>query len=285
MKTREYIIGLKHLTVELGEDNMGILNKAKLFILDLDGTIYLSSRLIEGAADFLRELEEKGRDYIFLTNNSSRSAEAYVKKLGEMGLLVPEEKIMTSGKATTLYLKEIKPHARIFLLGTPSLEEEFRHAGFQLITTREEKPDYVVFGFDQTLTYEKIRMACDFILEGAGYIATHPDINCPLADGKFMIDTGAFLKAIEASIGRVPDVIIGKPNPYIFQIIRKKTGHELEELCMVGDRLYTDIRGARDMGILSVLVLSGETDLAMAEASSIKAEVVLRSVADFPDLL
>lgn len=264
---------------------MGELDKAKLFILDLDGTIYLSNGLIEGAAEFLRELEEKGRDYIFLTNNSSRSAEAYVHKLRSMGLEVPEERIMTSGKATILYLKDLMPEARIFLMGTPSLEEEFRRAGFTLITTREEKPDYVVFGFDQTLTYEKIHMACDFILEGAGYIATHPDVNCPLAGGKFMIDTGAFLKAIEASIGRVPDVIIGKPNPYIFQIIRKMTGYALEELCMVGDRLYTDIKGAKDMGILSILVLSGETDQVLYESSSIKADMVLQSVAQIPDLL
>lgn len=261
------------------------LSRKKLFILDLDGTIYLSDKLIEGADDFLKTILESGKDFIFLTNNSSRSGKVYVEKLKGMGIDVEESQVMTSGKATILYLKGLKPGAKVFLLGTPSLEEEFLEAGFNLIKDREEKPDYVVFGFDKTLTYEKMWMACDFILEGAGYIATHPDINCPLAGGKFMIDTGSFLKAIEASIHRTPDVIIGKPNKFIIDIIKKEKGLRDEDLVMVGDRLYTDILGAQNAGIDSVLVFSGETTKEAYEGSEIKATYAFNSVERIDEIL
>lgn len=261
------------------------LSQKKLFILDLDGTIYLSDKLIKGADDFLKTILQNGKDFIFLTNNSSRSGKVYVEKLKGMGIEVEESQVMTSGKATILYLKGLKPGAKVFLLGTPSLEEEFLEAGFTLIKDREEKPDYVVFGFDKTLTYEKMWMACDFILEGAGYIATHPDINCPLAGGKFMIDTGSFLKAIEASIHRTPDVIIGKPNKFIIDIIKNEKGLLEEDLVMVGDRLYTDILGAQNAGIDSVLVFSGETTKEAYEESEIKATYAFSSVERIDEIL
>lgn len=261
------------------------LSRKKLFILDLDGTIYLSDKLIKGADDFLKTIVQSGKEFIFLTNNSSRSGKVYVEKLKGLGIEVDERQVMTSGKATILYLKSLKPGAKIFLLGTPSLEEEFRESGFILIKDREEKPDYVVFGFDKTLTYEKIWMACDFILEGAGYIATHPDLNCPLAGGKFMIDTGSFLKAIEASIQRTPDVIIGKPSKFIIDIIKNEKGVEDEDLLMVGDRLYTDILGATNAGIDSVLVFSGETTKEAYEQSEVKATYAVASVAKIDEIL
>lgn len=261
------------------------LRQKKLFILDLDGTIYLSDKLIKGADDFLETIKQSGKDFIFLTNNSSRSGKVYVEKLKGLGIDVEESQVMTSGKATILYLKRLKPDAKIFLLGTPSLEEEFLEAGFTLIKDRNEKPDYVVFGFDKTLTYEKMWMACDFILEGAGYIATHPDLNCPLEGGKFMIDTGSFLKAIEASIQRTPDAIIGKPNKFIVDIIKDEKRVDYEDLVMVGDRLYTDILGASNAGIDSVLVFSGETTVESYEKSEIKATYAVNSVAKIDEIL
>jgi len=261
------------------------LRQKKLFVLDLDGTIYLSDKLIKGADDFIKTLRQRGKDFIFLTNNSSRSGKVYVEKLKGLGIDVDESQVMTSGKATILYLKRLKPDAKIFLLGTPSLEEEFLEAGFTLIKDRRDKPDYVVFGFDKTLTYEKMWMACDFILEGAGYVATHPDLNCPLEGGKFMIDTGSFLKAVEASIQRMPDVIIGKPNKFIIDIIKNEKKVEDEDLVMVGDRLYTDILGASNAGIDSILVFSGETTREAYEKSEIKATFAVDSVVLIDEIL
>ncbi|TFG49609.1 MAG: HAD-IIA family hydrolase [Anaerolineales bacterium] len=226
------------------------------FLFDLDGTIYLGDQLLPGAADTLAYLDEIGKPYFFLTNNSSRSRADYVKKMAKYGLEVKEEKIFSSGMATAIYLLKEKPAARVYLVGTPSLEEEFRAYGFQLV---EEDPDYVVLGFDTTLTYDKIRRLCDFVVAGKPYLATHPDINCPTPEG-FMPDIGAMMAMIQASTGRKADVIVGKPHPPMVEAIESLTGFQSQNLTMVGDRLYTDIAmGAA--GIQTVLVLSGETKI------------------------
>lgn len=256
------------------------LKNKKLFLLDLDGTIYLGDKIIDGSIEFLNEIKRRGNDYVFLTNNSSRSGEVYVDKLKKIGIEAKEEEIMTSGKATILYINSIKKKAKVFLLGTPSLEKEFEESGIRLIRDRSEKPDYVVFGFDKTLTYDKMWMACDFILDGATYIATHPDLNCPLPGGKFMIDTGSFLKAIEASIERKPDIIVGKPSKFIIDIIKNEYDVDYEDMVMFGDRLYTDILGANNAGVDSALVFSGETTKKSYEESDIKATYLLDSVKD-----
>lgn len=224
------------------------------FLFDLDGTVYLGDQLLPGARELLDFLEERSRAYFFLTNNSSRSREDYVKKLAGYGLNTPAERIFSSGMATAIYLRDQKPGARIYLVGTPSLEEEFRSYGFDLV---DEDPDYAVLGFDTTLTYQKIWKLCDLVVEGVPYIATHPDINCPTPDG-FMPDIGAMMAMIASSTGKHADLIVGKPHRPMIEAIVSVTGYQPEQLTMVGDRLYTDIAmGAA--GIQTVLVLSGET--------------------------
>lgn len=223
-------------------------------MFDLDGTVYLGSQLLPGARDLLSFLDQEGRPYYFLTNNSSRSREDYVIKLAGYGLEVSRERIFSSGMATAIYLKKKKPGARIYLVGTPSLEDEFRDYGFQLV---DEDPDYAVLGFDTTLTYQKIHRLCDLVLAGVPYIATHPDINCPTPEG-FMPDIGAMMAMVQASTGKTADLIIGKPHAPMVEAITSLTGFQADQLTMVGDRLYTDIAmGAA--GIQTVLVLSGET--------------------------
>lgn len=223
------------------------------FLFDLDGTVYLGDRLLPGARDLLAYLEQEGRPFYFLTNNSSRSREDYAAKLAGYGLETTRERIFSSGMATAIYLQQQKPGARIYLVGTPSLEEEFRDYGFQLV---ESDPDYAVLGFDTTLTYQKIRRLGDFVLAGVPYIATHPDINCPTPDG-FMPDIGAMMAMVEASTGKAADIIIGKPFPPMVEAITTRTGFAANQLTMVGDRLYTDI-AMGEAGIKTVLVLSGE---------------------------
>lgn len=231
----------------------GIQNTA-CFLIDLDGTVYLGDQLLPGAQALLNYLDGTGTPYFFLTNNSSRSREDYVTKLTGYGLTVEQDKIFSSGMATAIYLKKEKPAARIYLVGTPSLEEEFSGYGFQLV---DENPEYVVLGFDTTLTYHKLRKLTDFITAGIPYIATHPDINCPTPDG-FMPDIGAMMAMIETSTGRQADVIIGKPHQPLVEAMVTLTGFRPDQLTMVGDRLYTDI-AMGEAGIQTVLVLSGET--------------------------
>lgn len=231
------------------------LEKVRGFLLDMDGTFYLGDRLLPGAARFLEVLESQGKDYLFLTNNSSKHRRSYAEKFARLGLQVSEEKILTSGEATARYLKGSHPKARLYVVGTADLEEEFRSSGFSLADTN---PDLVVLGFDTTLTYAKLWKLCDLVRMDLPYIATHPDINCPTESG-MMPDTGAMIAFVKASTGRAPDVVVGKPNRWMVEAAQQKMGLARQDLAMIGDRLYTDIAMGTTCGILTVLVLSGET--------------------------
>ena len=232
---------------------MSSLADIRLFLLDMDGTVYLGSRLLPGSLDFLRYLGETGRDHLFLTNNSSRNAQYYAQKLTKLGWPAQPGEILTSGEATALYLGGLKPAARIYLLGTPDLETEFAAHGFVLT---DENPDYVVLGFDMTLTYDKLVRACDLVRGGVPFIATHPDLNCPTETG-YIPDCGAMTALITASTGVTPKVI-GKPNREIIDAMFRKKPVRRDQVAMVGDRLYTDIVMGHNAGVTSVLVLSGE---------------------------
>lgn len=249
----------------------------KTFLLDMDGTIYLGNHMIDGALEFLKLLEAQGKSYVFLTNNSSKNREAYQAKLSGLGLEVDQNRIFTSGEATAIYLKNQKKNAKLFVLGTHYLEEELISHGFELIRDRSEIPDFVVLGFDTTLTYEKLWIACDHVREGVPYLATHPDFNCPLDGGKYMPDTGAMIKFIEASTGKLPEVI-GKPSHHIVESILDKYQLNKDEVAMVGDRIYTDIQLGVNAGITSVLVYSGETTIADYESSEVKSDYQFASV-------
>ncbi len=252
-----------------------LLKDIRCFMLDMDGTFYLGEQLLPGALDFMDYLQRAGLDYLFLTNNSSKHASLYAQKIRGMGFDVPAEKIFTSGEATTIYLGKQKPGAKVYLAGTPALEEEFRKSGFILT---EEDPDYAVLGFDTGITYDKLWRFCDLVRAGIPYIATHPDINCPTEDG-FMPDIGSFIDLIEASTGRRPDVVIGKPNAHIVNAVVEKTGYRLEQIAMIGDRLYTDI-ALGQAGIKTILVLSGETRREDLAGSEFQPDLIMDGLGD-----
>ncbi len=257
------------------------LSDVKCFLLDMDGTFYLGGALIEGSLDFIEKVRATGRNYMFLTNNSSHNANFYVEKLGKMGLQTDRSHILTSGEATCEKLRELYPGKRAFVLGNEYLIEEFAEAGIEVDA---ENPDIVVVGFDTTLDYEKMRRVCDYVRAGLPYIATHPDFNCPTETG-FMPDIGAILAFIEASAGRRPDLIVGKPNTGIVEAVLRRTGLKVDELAMVGDRLYTDIETGLRSGMLSILVMSGETDEAMLRASATVPDLKFGCLADMIPLL
>lgn len=233
------------------------LRNLNCYLLDMDGTVYLGNNILPGALEFLNYLKETGRDYLFLTNNSSKNAAYYAAKLNRLGIKSTSTDILTSGEATASYINNLKPKAKIYLLGTAELEEEFLTWGFTLTA---DNPDFVVLGFDMTLTYEKLVIACNLIRANTPYIATHPDFNCPTEDG-YIPDCGSMIELIKASTGKIP-TIIGKPNKLIAEMaFRKKISFKTSEFAMVGDRIYTDILTGHNAGITSVLVLSGEATL------------------------
>lgn len=267
--------------IPVNEDSSGLLKEADCFALDMDGTIYLGEQWIDGAKEFLARIEEAGKKYVFLTNNSSKSPDVYVEKLRRMGWEADRDKIVTSGQAAIDYLKKHYAGKRVFLLGNPMLKEEFLEAGILL---EEERPEVVVTAFDTTLDYEKMCKVCDFVRSGLPYIATHPDYNCPTETG-FIPDAGAIHAFIHASAGRYPDRIIGKPNGDIVDYLLERTGAERDRTVMVGDRLYTDVAAGVKNGLKSVLVLSGEAAPEDLERSEVRPDLVFDSVKEMKEFL
>jgi len=257
------------------------LSTVRGFLLDMDGTFYLSDRLLEGALRFIDLLHEQKKEFLFLTNNSSKHRRQYAEKISRLGLSIPEELVITSGEATALYLQEQRPGARLFVVGTPSLEEEFRLHGFQLV---EQKPDFLVLGFDTTLTYQKLWTLCDFVRASIPYIATHPDFNCPTETG-WMPDIGAMIAFVKAATGREPDLVVGKPNRLIVDAAATKMNLPVDQLAMVGDRLYTDIALGQSSGIATVLVLSGETKIDDLKDSPFQPDYTFQNLASLADWL
>jgi 4-nitrophenyl phosphatase len=231
------------------------LKQVRCFLLDMDGTFYLGEQLLEGALRFIDVLNQQGRDFLFLTNNSSKDSQQYVEKITRLGLPISREKVLTSGEATAMYIRDQKPEARVYVVGTSALENEFLAHGFALSS---EGTDFAVLGFDTTLTYDKLWTLCNLVRDGVPYIATHPDFNCPTETG-FMPDIGATIAFVRASAGRDPDLVVGKPNRLFVEKAAERVGVPISGMCMIGDRLYTDIALGDTAGIPTVLVLSGET--------------------------
>jgi 4-nitrophenyl phosphatase len=259
---------------------MDRLSQTRCFLLDLDGTIFLGDHLLPGAREFFQHLDEHGLQYLILSNNSSRTRLEYAEKLRRLGLNLPEEKFLISGEATATYLKKRKPGARLYVVGTPALEQEFVRQGF---TLTGDAPDFAVLGFDTTLTYAKLRRLCELLAAGTPYIATHPDVNCPTGTG-FMPDIGATIELVAASTGRRPDVIVGKPYAPMVEAVKERLGVPVENMCMVGDRLYTDIALGRT-GLATVLVLSGETRREDLAGSAWQPDYVVENLAGLLEIL
>lgn len=241
-----------------------VLDAKKLFVFDMDGTIYLGGIPFDFAVRYINHLRESGHRVLFFTNNASHSQRFYYGKLARLGFDPQPGEIMSSGDVTAAFLTRNRPGKQVYLLGTPELWDEFHRAGVPMICDRDgkltdpaAKADIVVTSFDTTLTYEKLTHACTFIREGAEYLSTHPDFNCPTETG-FIPDSGAIAAAVTASTGATP-TYFGKPYRETVEMISEITGVAREDMCIFGDRLYTDIATGKKHGITAVLVLSGET--------------------------
>jgi len=260
------------------------LARARCFLLDMDGTFYLGERLAEGALCFIETLRKQQREFLFLTNNSSKDGRQYAEKITRLGLPISTDKILTSGQATAIYLGRRHPGRHVFVVGTPALEMEFKSRGF---TLTDDAPDVAVLGFDTTLTYAKLWRLCDFVRAGVPYVATHPDFNCPTETG-YMPDIGAMIAFVAASTGRQPDMVIGKPNRMMVDAAAEHVGIPVHEMCMIGDRLYTDIALGAVAGIPTILVLSGESRAEDVAGSPHQPDYVfphLGAVADYLETL
>ncbi len=233
------------------------LNKIKLFVLDMDGTIYIGKNVLPGAREFVSAVKRSGKKIMYFTNNASNDHSIYIERLTGMGFNADESEIFTAGDVTAKYLTTHRTNASVYLVGTPALERSFRQYGIRL--TDGSDADIVVSSFDTTLTYDKLVKACNLIRGGAEYFCTHPDYNCPV-EGGYIPDSGAIAALITAATGVKPR-FFGKPCRETADIIAEQSGLSKSEIAVVGDRLYTDIALGKNHGLLSVLVLSGETKL------------------------
>lgn len=258
------------------------LRACTLFLLDMDGTLYLGDEVFPGAVDFIRALEETGRDYIYLTNNSSRAGSDYINRMRRLGFPCEPKNVFTSGMATALYLNENFPGVPVYPVGTRAFMRELLSYGVNF--SEAEDAEVVCVGFDTELVYEKLDRAVHFLRRGAAFIAANPDWVCPMPENEVLPDCGSICALLTAASGVKP-VFIGKPNRNIVDIISKQTGVPNEKICCVGDRLYTDIAVAVNAGSVSVLVLSGETTPEMLEASLTKPDYVLGDVAALAEVL
>lgn len=235
---------------------MGALAEKKLFLLDMDGTIYLGDRLFDGAAEFLRRVRARGGRYVFLTNNSSRGTDAYIEKLARMGITAQPEDFLTSADATIAYLKKTYRDALYYVCGTQSLKSQLRAAGLRVTDTLTDGIDVLLLGYDTELTYQKLEDCCILLGRGVDYVATHPDLVCPTSYG-YAPDCGSVIAMLDTACHRRPK-IIGKPQPEMVYLALERFACAPKDACLIGDRVYTDIACGRNAGIDTVFVLSGE---------------------------
>jgi glycerol-1-phosphate dehydrogenase [NAD(P)+] len=249
------------------------LSGVKCFVLDMDGTIYLGDRLFPFTLDFLERVRGSGSDVVFFTNNSSQSAAFYLKKLESMGIPVPPDKLFTSTQVLLSHLKQ----DRVFVAGTKALAAEFEEAGY---TVTEDNPRFAVLGFDRDMDYRRLTALCDFIRAGLPVYGVNMDYNCPV-EGGYIPDCGALAAAVEASTG-VEIEFYGKPSRHALEYIVRRTGYKEEELCFIGDRLYTDIAITAGTKARSVLVLSGETKREDLNGSPFVPDLTVENLSTLP---
>ncbi len=259
------------------------LKALKLYLFDMDGTLYLGDRLFPFTKELLETVRKRGGRYLFMTNNSSKSVSAYVEKLERLGIAATEEDFLTSSQATAYYLKKNHPGKTLYVCGTASLKEELKKEGFS-VTEDIFKTECIVMGFDTELTFKKLedvsKMLCTTELP---YIATNPDYVCPTEFGS-VPDCGSVCDMLY-NVSKKRPVVIGKPSPLMPELAMEKWDVKPEETVVIGDRIYTDIKSGLNAGAKTILVMSGETTKEILDASEDKPDYVMADCGELLDLL
>ncbi len=259
------------------------LRRKKLFLFDLDGTLYLGDTLFSGVPELLALIRARGGQYRYLTNNSSRSVDAYVERLTRLGVAAEPEDFLTSVDALIAHLRGRGMEARRFYVcGTESMKSQLRAAGFAVASSREDA-DALLMGFDTELTFQKLEDACILLGKNIPYLATNPDWVCPTSYG-FVPDCGSVCEMLWRATGRRP-VVIGKPEPAMPLLAMQQAGVSAQETLLIGDRVYTDIASGANAGIDTLLVFSGETKEEDLPAAQPQPTFVLPDVRALLDIL
>ncbi|MCL1857621.1 MAG: HAD-IIA family hydrolase [Oscillospiraceae bacterium] len=234
------------------------LKSKSFFIFDMDGTIYLEESPLPNAIDLIAKINNcSNKRMIYFTNNASKNPAYYLEKLNRLGFPASKDQILTSADVLIKFLKSHRADKNIYLLGTPYLEDMFKSFDINLTVN---VPDIVVTSFDTTLTYDKLERACTYIRNGAEWLTTHPDINCPVENG-YIPDCGAINELIRVSTGKPLPKAFGKPYGEVIEMIEEIYSENRENMAILGDRLYTDIALGKKNNMTAVLLLTGEATL------------------------
>lgn len=260
--------------------SVSALKEKRLFLFDMDGTIYEEDKVFDGTRQLLEFIEKIGGQYVFITNNSSKSVEDYVEKINRLGIKADQNNFFTSSQATIMYLQDRYPGKKVYCQGTKSLVAELSKAGIITTTEAEDDIDVVLVGFDTEMTSGKLRSTCRLLQEkpDVAFIATNPDLRCPVSFG-FIPDCGSICQLIENTTDRKP-IYIGKPEPTMVDIVRKKYGYSPDQTVVIGDRLYTDIASGLNAGVDAICVLTGEATVKDIVNGKVKPTYTLHSVYD-----
>ncbi len=252
------------------------LSDKKLFLLDMDGTLYLDNDLFDGTIEFLEYIRNSGGRYLFVTNNSSKGTDAYVAKLTRLGIPAKKEDFLTSTDATIIYLQNNFRGRKFYAMGTESFVKQLREAGIDVVTDIEDGIFGLVISNDQELTFKKLEDASKLLLGEIEYIATNLDWVCPTAFG-YVPDCGSFAEMLFRATGKKPR-FIGKPRPEMLTLAMEKFGYFKDESVMIGDRVYTDIASGYNAGIDTIFVLSGEGTMPDADNTDTKPTYIFKNI-------
>lgn len=259
-------------------------SEIRLFLFDMDGTLYLGDALFPFTKPLLDTIRAQGKTYLFMTNNSSKSVNDYVKKLERLGIPASYEDFITSSQATADYLMQNHPGLTFYVCGTESFKRELAAAGVKVSDAYSDAIEGVVMGYDTELTYQKLDDVSRLLtLHDLPYIAANPDFVCPTEYG-YVPDCGSVCGMIYNATGKNPHYI-GKPRPEMplsamARIAKRDPAVNAGTTLVIGDRLYTDIACGVAAGIHSLLVLSGESTMADVEKSDVKPEFIMRDCAE-----
>lgn len=264
--------------VDVFGNSLDLLNNKKLFLFDMDGTIYKDNNLFDGVIELLNLIKNNNGNYVFITNNSSKSVQDYINKLRKLGIDVDYDNFLTSTQATILYLKQNYKDDLIYGMGTNSFINELKDSNINVTEELCENIKLVLISYDIELNYKKLMNACYLLTNDIDYVATNPDLVCPTSFG-FVPDCGSIAQMIYTSTKKMPK-FIGKPEPTMIELAIEKFGVSKDETVVIGDRLYTDIASGINADVLSVCVLTGEATIDSIINEEIKPDLTLNSIKD-----
>lgn len=258
--------------------NKRLLKRKKLWLMDMDGTIFIDNDIIDGALELLDQIKVNGGRYVFISNNSSKSVDDYIKKLSKMGIDVDRDNFYISSQAAAKYINTHYYGKNVYCMGTKALVSELQRENINVFTDNTGDIDIILLGYDTELSYKKLVDICQIMQDDTVYLATNPDFVCP-AKPRFLPDCGGMSRMLEYAVHRLPK-FLGKPYVYMIEDVMEKFNYGRDESVIVGDRLYTDILFAKNSNIESICVLSGEATIDDIIESDIVADYIVDSVKD-----